>query len=112
MRGIEQRYADVQSQTRQMSLHDLLAQASRIMTRRENVRALSQTGARGHRRRKVMARAVNRMHADDLDAAWRAALRGEYEAAVALVAESVSVERVDAHKGTPWRKSGWLNRWG
>jgi hypothetical protein len=104
---IEEQYAEIRSRARVMTLRDLLAQANRSMTHRSGVRALTQPGVK---RRRALERAANRMHIDDLDAAWRAALRGEHDVAVALVAESVSVERPDTHKGTPWRKSGWLNR--
>lgn len=51
------------------------------------------------------------MHIDDLDAAWRAALRGDVSVALARVADHVTVPQVEA-VGTPWRLTGWLSRKG
>ncbi len=56
-----------------------------------------------------MERALSRMHHDDLDAAWRAALRGDVDAALQRISDHVSTQP-QKHHGTPWRLTGWLTR--
>ena len=84
----------------------ILVQASRELQREEARRALT-----GSRRREALRTSVTRMTDDDLDTAWRAALRGDLDLALDRFSPHVRREvRRRKHKGTPWRQSGWLGK--
>jgi len=88
-------------------LSTLLSEATRAQTLRDN---LSRLAVRKRTVRvQTLERAVARMHVDDLDAAWQAALRGDVELALRRVADHVAIVREEA-KGTPWRMTGWLSK--
>ena len=110
---IEVAYQTMREQTRRMTvretLHTMLMEAKLAERRARNLSRI--TSKRKHERRATMARAVSRMHGDDLDAAWRAALRGDVNDALIKVADHVTTPAVE-HVGTPWRLTGWLSRKG
>jgi hypothetical protein len=110
---IEAAYQSMRAQTRRMTVRDtlhMMMMESQLAQRRS--RNLSKLSAkRKSERRATMARAVSRMHGDDLDAAWRAALRGDMNDALIKVADHVTTPAVE-HVGTPWRLTGWLSRKG
>jgi hypothetical protein len=89
------------------TLMTLLAEANAAETRIKNLSSLRSKSKR--ERRTVLERAVARMHVDDLDAAWRAALRGDLPAALLRVADHVTEAPVEL-QGTPWRLTGWLSK--
>lgn len=104
---LEDRYADILTVTPRATLHALAGQAHRALSHRHGVKLLRQRDRRA--RRDTLTRAASRMHGDDLDAAFLAALRGDLDRAEAIMAGSVGPDRRDTFKGTPWRKSGWLS---
>jgi hypothetical protein len=104
---IEQRYAEIRRAARRESLMTLWTRARRQEMHLVNVRALA-TSNRATRRA-TLKRAVSRMHVDDLDVAFRAALRGDMTLALHRVAPSVT-RPVDVPTGTPWRLSGFLSK--
>jgi hypothetical protein len=110
---IEAAYQMTREQTRRMTvremLHTMLMEARRAERRSRNLSRI--TAKKKSERRATMARAVSRMHGDDLDAAWRAALRGDMNDALIKVADHVTTPAVEP-TGTPWRLTGWLSRKG
>lgn len=109
--SIEDRYASVYQATASVSLRqlltghdaqDALAQHYRRRAHAENVRALEG--------KRALAEAARVACDDDLESAWQLALRGEFDQARGRLAGYVRPKRRrDAHKGTPWRLSGWLD---
>lgn len=91
------------------ALLSLLSQVRREMAEADAIAALDRM--RAATRRRTVEDAVMRMHADDLDAAWNAALRGDVSLALKRVAVHVRTVRRE-RKGTPWRMTGWLKRQG
>jgi uncharacterized protein YicC (UPF0701 family) len=61
------------------------------------------------RRRKTLRATVTRLHDNELDSAWIAALRGDVDEALDRFSPHVR-EEVPRHDstGTPWRRTGWL----
>lgn len=109
--SIEDRYAGVYQATGSVSLRqlltghdaqDALAHHYRRRAHAENVRALKS--------RRALAEAARVACDEDLESAWALALRGEFDQARGRLAGYVRLKsRVKAHKGTPWRLSGWLD---
>lgn len=108
---IEADYQGVRAETRRMTvqdtLHTMLMESRRAARRSRNLSKLM--SKRKGERRDTLTRAVSRMHGDDLDAAWRAALRGDVNDALIKVADHVTAPPVEA-MGTPWRLTGWLSK--
>ena len=109
---VEERFqATVSAQTR--TLADLaeeaveaLARLSRERTLQGNVERLRRHRGRGL----VLKNTVARMHVDDLDSAWHAAMMGDVDRALRIMARDVPGVEQGAQKGTPWRMSGWLSK--
>ena len=99
---IERRYAALRQQQQRATAADLLALAKRAQRHAANVQTLTQSRTRA--RKVSLERAVSRMHGDELDAAWREALRGDYARAVSLVADHVAPVRLERTQGSPWRE--------
>jgi hypothetical protein len=103
---IELMYARVRTQEPRRSAEDLLALAWRSLGACEMRNALA-----GTRSTALLADAARRMTDVDLDAAWRAALRGDSRTMLDRVTPHVDArKRKRARKGSPWRMSGWLSR--
>jgi hypothetical protein len=88
-------------------LHSLVAIANMATLRVNNLGQLHQPAKR--KRLTTLERAISRMHVDDLDAAWQAALRGDLPSALLRVADHVTEAPVEL-QGTPWRLTGWLSK--
>jgi hypothetical protein len=88
-------------------LRESLAAASRDRAR---LRARDLLYTRTRTSQDTLGRAAARMTDVDLDAAWRAALRGDTHVLVTRLANNVGSPRKRARKGSPWRASGWLRK--
>jgi hypothetical protein len=80
---------------------DVIAREARAQREGAAVKRLSD--------RAVLRETAARMHGDDLDAAWVAALRGDVSLALSRMAPSVPTRRVKARKGKRkgWRSTPW-----
>jgi len=109
--GIEDHFQQMREATPSVTLRqlltghdaqDALAHHYRRRAHAENVRALES--------RRALAEAARVACDDDLESAWASALRGEFDQARSRLAGYVRPKsRVKAHKGTPWRLTGWLD---
>lgn len=88
-------------------LSTLLSQARLAVGQSRALRMLEDV--RRAQRTRTLRDAVMRMHGDDLDSAWNAALRGDVSLALRRVAVHVREVRQE-RSGTPWRMTGWLTR--
>lgn len=101
---IELIYARLRRQTSAQSLPSLLAQAHRAVRESAAARTLQRTT-------RPLRDAARRMTDVDLDAAWRAALRGDDATLTARVVPHVDTRpRKRTSTVSPWRMSGWLRK--
>lgn len=106
MRAQKQARTDAQSQ-----LEAALIERARQTQSRQARAVLYQAPRR--RAQEALGRAVAHLTDAELDAAWRAALRGDsavLEARVLPHLDGRSTRRKGSRTSTPWRASGWLRK--
>lgn len=97
---------------RTRSESDALAMMQALISEaaRERAEARARAILRTRQRTETLERAASSMGDVDLDAAWRAALRGDNAVTEARMLPHVMAPLKPAPKGTPWRGSAWLTR--
>lgn len=108
--SLEAHFAQVRMRTH--ARRDALAQMQAMLS--ETARARADERARTllsqRRRTETLQRTVSSMGDVDLDAAWRAALRGDSAVTEARMLPHVMAPLKPTPKGTPWRGSAWLSK--
>lgn len=90
------------------ALRDAIARSRRAQVHEVNVSRLRSTTTSA--RRQALTASASRMSGDDLDSAWKLALRGDVERALDRMAASMPTRLDRAREsGSPWRKTGWLS---
>lgn len=105
-------HAFAQARMRRRSESDALAMMSALLSEAARERATARARAilRTRQRSETLERAVSSMGDVDLDAAWRAALRGDTLVTEARMLPHVQAPLKPTPKGSPWRGSGWLSK--
>lgn len=108
--SLEGTFAQVRMRTRDES--DALAMMQALLSEAARERATARARAilRTRQRSETLERAVASMGDVDLDAAWRAALRGDTLVTDARMLPHVQAPLKPTPKGSPWRGSGWLGK--
>lgn len=92
------------------ALQRMQSMLSELAYDRARHRALACLDATHKARAVSLERAAQRMHSDDLDAAWNAALRGDTQVLERCLTPHLTPPPKRTPKGSPWRASGWLSR--
>lgn len=108
--SLEDAFAQVRMRSRVESDALALMQALVSEAARERAEARARAILRSRQRTETLQRAASSMGDVDLDAAWRAALRGDSAVTEARMLPHVMAPRTPTPKGSPWRGSGWLSK--